>query len=240
MEQVPFPFWKKTMALGKAPRYGGGVKHVHHWRRHRRNKIEEWEKEIWRLQASTDLLLRKLPFQHLVREITQTNLQKHEMRFQSSALLAMQEAAEYNLVRMFEESYLLMIHAKCVTLKLRDIQLRNRLMGVSSKMPDWSGENKVHAELDAELKRIREDRQKSREEEKPRQKKRKQKKPKKWNESLEPVRGKFMQQLVGQSNEENTPAVGNTANLFDDPESLMAIDGLMPSPPPDTDSRPVQ
>ncbi len=139
------------------------------------------------MQASTDLLLRKLPFQHLVREITQTNLQKHEIRFQSTALLAMQEAAEYNLVRMFEESYLLMIHAKRVTLKRRDIQLRNRLMGVSSKMPDQSGENKVHEKLDTKLKEIREKRKKSREEEKQRQKKRKQKKTKKQNESLEPV-----------------------------------------------------
>ena len=180
------------------------------------------------MQASTDLLLRKLPFQHLVREITQTNLQKHEIRFQSTALLAMQEAAEYNLVRMFEESYLLTIHAKRVTLKCRDIQLRNRLMRVSSKMPDRSGENKVHEELDAELKKIREERKKSREEEKQRQKKRKQRNPKKRNESSEPVQGKFMQQSVGQSNEENTPALRNTAAYFNDSKSLNDINGYLP------------
>ena len=140
----------------------------------------------------------------------------------------MQEAAEYNLVRMFEESYLLTIHAKCVTLKRRDIQPRNRLMGVSSKMPDWSGENKVHEKLDTKLKEIREKRKKSREEEKQRQKKRKQRKPKKRNESSEPVQGKFMQQSVGQSNEENTPALGNTAVYFNDPKSLNDINGYLP------------
>ena len=66
--------------------------------------------EIRRYQKSTELLIRKMPFQHLVREITQDF--KTDLRFQSAAIMALQEASEADLVRLFEDSNLCAIHAK--------------------------------------------------------------------------------------------------------------------------------
>ena len=57
-------------------------------------------REIRKYQKSTELLIRKLPFQRLVREIAQDF--KTDLRFQSSAVLALQEAAEAYLVGLFE------------------------------------------------------------------------------------------------------------------------------------------
>lgn len=57
-------------------------------------------REIRRYQKSTDLLIRKLPFQRLVREIAQDF--KNDLRFQGSAILALQEASESYLVGLFE------------------------------------------------------------------------------------------------------------------------------------------
>ena len=59
-------------------------------------------REIRRYQKSTNLLIRKLPFQRLVREIAQQF--KNDLRFQSTAILALQEASEAYLVGLFEES----------------------------------------------------------------------------------------------------------------------------------------
>jgi len=59
-------------------------------------------------------LLRKLPFQRLVREIAQDL--KSDLRFQSVAIAALQEAAESYLVGMFEDTNLCAIHAKRVTI----------------------------------------------------------------------------------------------------------------------------
>ena len=84
-------------------------------------------REIRRFQKSTDLLIRKLPFQRLVREIAQEF--KTDLRFQSAAVLALQEAAEAYLVGLFEDSNLCAIHAKRVTIMPRDIQLARRIRG---------------------------------------------------------------------------------------------------------------
>ncbi|RMZ52574.1 hypothetical protein APUTEX25_000220, partial [Auxenochlorella protothecoides] len=67
-------------------------------------------REIRKYQKSTELLIRKLPFQRLVREIAQDF--KTDLRFQSSAVLALQEAAEAYLVGLFEDTNLAAIHAK--------------------------------------------------------------------------------------------------------------------------------
>lgn len=84
-------------------------------------------KEIRRYQQSTELLIRKLPFQRLVREITASI--NPELRFQSSALLALQEACEAYTVGLFEDTNLCAIHAKRVTIMAKDIQLARRLRG---------------------------------------------------------------------------------------------------------------
>jgi len=72
-------------------------------------------------------LIRKLPFQRLVREIAQDF--KNDLRFNSTAILALQEAAEAYLVGLFEDANLCAIHAKRVTLMQRDIALARRIRG---------------------------------------------------------------------------------------------------------------
>ncbi|TMW62670.1 hypothetical protein Poli38472_005288 [Pythium oligandrum] len=85
-------------------------------------------REIRFYQRSTELLLRKLPFARLVREI-QMEFTPREYRWQAEALLALQEAAEAHLVRLFEDANLCAIHAKRVTLMVKDIQLARRIRG---------------------------------------------------------------------------------------------------------------
>ena len=87
-------------------------------------------REIRKYQKSTELLVRKLPFQRLVREIAQEY--KTDLRFQSSAVLALQEAAEAYLVGLFEDTNLCAIHAKRVTIMPRDMQLARRIRGERS------------------------------------------------------------------------------------------------------------
>lgn len=84
-------------------------------------------REIRRYQKSTELLIRKLPFQRLVKEIASEF--KSELRFQSSAVLALQEASEAYLVGLFEDTNLCAIHAKRVTIMPKDILLARRIRG---------------------------------------------------------------------------------------------------------------
>lgn len=78
-------------------------------------------REIRKYQKSTELLIRKLPFQRLVREIAQDF--KTDLRFQSSAVVALQEASEAYLVGLFEDTNLCAIHAKRVTMYVRFLKL---------------------------------------------------------------------------------------------------------------------
>ena len=87
-------------------------------------------REIRKYQKSTQLLIRKLPFQRLCREITQDMM--CDLRFQSSALVALQEACEAYLVGLFEDTNLCAIHAKRVTIMPKDIQLARRIRGERS------------------------------------------------------------------------------------------------------------
>ena len=84
-------------------------------------------REIRKFQKSTDLLIRKLPFQRLVREIA-TNY-KSGLRFQIQAVLALQEASEAYLVKLFEDTNLCAIHAKRVTIMPKDLSLARRIRG---------------------------------------------------------------------------------------------------------------
>ena len=83
-------------------------------------------REIKRYQRSTELLIRKLPFQRLVREIAQDF--KTDLRFQATAVLALQEAAEAYLIGLFEDTNLCAIHAKRVTIMPKDITLAHRIL----------------------------------------------------------------------------------------------------------------
>ena len=76
-------------------------------------------------------MIRKAPFQRLVREVCQDLLNKahSNYRFQSMAVLALQEASEAYLVGVFEDTNLCAIHAKRVTIMPKDIQLARRIRG---------------------------------------------------------------------------------------------------------------
>ena len=84
-------------------------------------------REIRRYQKSTDLLILKLPFQRLVREIAQDF--KTGLRFQASAVMALQESAEAYLVGLFEDTMLCCLHAKRVTIMPADMKLSRRIRG---------------------------------------------------------------------------------------------------------------
>ena len=87
-------------------------------------------REIRRYQKSTQLLIRKLPFQRLVREIAQDFWGKPgSPRFTPGVIMALQEAAEAYLVGLFEDTNLCAIHAKRVTIMPKDIQLARRIRG---------------------------------------------------------------------------------------------------------------
>ncbi|KAL8151910.1 hypothetical protein V2J09_021718 [Rumex salicifolius] len=111
-----------TKAARKSAPTTGGVKKPH---RYRPGTVAL--REIRKYQKSTELLIRKLPFQRLVREIAQDF--KTDLRFQSHAVLALQEAAEAYLVGLFEDTNLCAIHAKRVTIMPKDIQLARRIRG---------------------------------------------------------------------------------------------------------------
>ncbi|KAM0046174.1 putative transcription factor Hap3/NF-YB family [Helianthus debilis subsp. tardiflorus] len=111
-----------TKAARKSAPATGGVKKPH---RFRPGTVAL--REIRKYQKSTELLIRKLPFQRLVREIAQDF--KTDLRFQSSAVAALQEASEAYLVGLFEDTNLCAIHAKRVTIMPKDMQLARRIRG---------------------------------------------------------------------------------------------------------------
>jgi histone H3 len=95
-------------------------------------------REIARYQKSTELLIRKRPFQRLVREIADdVNPRGHSdpYRFQASALMALHEASEAYLTGLMEDTNLCAIHAKRQTIMPKDMQLVRRLRG----------EDKIHS-----------------------------------------------------------------------------------------------
>eukprot|EP01084_Bolivina_argentea_P099640 179092_1 len=75
-------------------------------------------RDIKKYQKVTDLLLRRLPFQRLVREITAG--WNAQAKFASAALLALQEATESYVTKAWEHCGLLAIHAKRVTVLKKD------------------------------------------------------------------------------------------------------------------------
>jgi histone H3 len=109
-------------AARKSSPANGGVKKPH---RYRPGTVAL--REIRKYQKSTELLMRKLPFQRLVREIAADF--KADLRFQSTAVLALQEAAEAYLVGLFEDTNLCAIHARRITIMPKDIQLARRIRG---------------------------------------------------------------------------------------------------------------
>jgi histone H3 len=105
-----------TKAARKSAPPTGGVKKPH---RYRPGTVAL--REIRRYQKTTDLLIPKLPFQRLVREIAQDF--KNDLKFQSTAPLATQESSEAFLTGLFEDTNLAAIHAGRKTIYPKDIKV---------------------------------------------------------------------------------------------------------------------
>ena len=84
--------------------------------------------EIHQFQKSTELLIHKCPFSHLVCKIAQ-EIGKYDMHFQVCAVLTLQEAVEYYLVIALEDTNLCAIHVKCIIIMPKDIQLASCICG---------------------------------------------------------------------------------------------------------------
>ena len=90
-------------------------------------------REIKKYQGSVNTLMRKAPFQRLVREVAQSYHQSGTMmKWQASALAALQEATESYITGLLADANLLALHAKRVTLMARDLALARRLRGERS------------------------------------------------------------------------------------------------------------
>lgn len=85
-------------------------------------------REIRRYQQSTDLLLKRAPFQRLVREISQ-DYYDGELRFSRNGLIALQEGAESYLTELFNHSNLISLQHGGVTLKAADMKLARFIRG---------------------------------------------------------------------------------------------------------------
>ena len=119
--KVPRRLMAAKAARKTAPAMGG-IKKPH---RYRPGTVAI--REIRKYQKTTDLLIKKLPFQRVVREIAQDF--NSNLRFQSSAVVALQEATESYVVGLFEDTNLCAIHAKRVTIMPKDMQLARRIRG---------------------------------------------------------------------------------------------------------------
>ena len=118
------PAKKGSKAVKKSAPAAGGIKEK---RRNRRKAGTVALREVKRYQKSIDNLLPRASFQRLVRNIC-SDLD-HELRFQSQALLALQEASEAYLVGVFEDTNLCAIHAKRATIFKKDMDLARRIRG---------------------------------------------------------------------------------------------------------------
>ena len=122
----------RRLAVARAEaRCGGGKeprRDTPESKRYRPGTVELWE--IRRYQRSTELLIRRAPFDCLIRELVQDLWHGgHELRISPAAITALQEVAEAYLVLLFEDTNLCTIHAKHVTIMPKDIQLVWRIHG---------------------------------------------------------------------------------------------------------------
>ena len=98
-------------------------------------------REIRKYQRSTEPLIRRLPFQRLVKELAQNLAPGY--RFQSVSIRALQEAAEDFLVGLFQDSQHCAVHANRVTVMARDISLAARIRGICVPDEKETGKKKA-------------------------------------------------------------------------------------------------
>ena len=84
-------------------------------------------REIRKFQLLTELLVQRLPFQRMVKELIQ--VRQEDLKVQGLAVKALQEVREVFLVGLLEQANLCTIHAKCVTIMPKDIQLARQIKG---------------------------------------------------------------------------------------------------------------
>ena len=117
---------RKTIARKAVRKTAGTQQGVKKVRRSKQGTVAT--REIKKYQKTTDLLIRKLPFSKLVRELVQNN-NKVDVRFQGLAIQALQEAAENYLINLFVDTQLCAEHAKRVTIMQPDMLLATRVGG---------------------------------------------------------------------------------------------------------------
>ena len=96
--------------------------------------------EIRHYQKTVEFLIRKLPFQRLIREIAQD--EKPDLRFMSDAIFTLQEASEMFLVNLMEDANLCTIHQNWITIHPKDYAL---VMRMRERMGDPVALTKRHA-----------------------------------------------------------------------------------------------
>ena len=96
-------------------------------------------REIRKLQKRTDLLIRKLPFQRLVREIASE--MKLDLRFQRQSIMALQDAAEAYLIGLMEDSNLCAVQARRVTIMPKDMSLAYNIRGDRARWGPYRSDN---------------------------------------------------------------------------------------------------
>ena len=117
----------KTTAVAKSEKKAGKKAKAPGARKFRWRPGTVALRQIRKYQKSTALLMRKAPFQRLVRELA-TN-QKAGLRWSANAVAALQESTESYVTGLLSDSNLCALHAKRVTLMARDLQLARRLRG---------------------------------------------------------------------------------------------------------------
>jgi histone H3 len=127
---------KDLAATTPARRRSPGRVHIYHARKATRRRPPETGalSEIRHYQHAGGLLVQKLPFQWLCHEIMDTIVynardsnRQIPTRFQTSTIMALQEAGEAHLVGLFEDMIFLSIHFKRVTILTRDLSLSRRI-----------------------------------------------------------------------------------------------------------------
>ncbi len=114
-----------TKAAQAAVQKAIAMKKPHRWRPGTLAAIE-----IRKFQKTTNLLIRKAPFQHLVREIVQDMSRKSDLQMQNTDLLALQEAAEYFMVDVFNNTNLCAQQGKRETIMHKNLVLACCMQGI--------------------------------------------------------------------------------------------------------------
>ena len=113
-----------TKAARAAVQKAIAVRKPHHWR-----PGMVALREIQKFQKNTDLLIRKAPFQRLVCKIA-LGFGKSDLQMQSTAVLALQEAAKYFMVDVFSNTNLCAMHGKRVTIMKKDMVIACHIQGI--------------------------------------------------------------------------------------------------------------